>query len=111
MSRGLGDMQREILDLYAEAASVLASYPWPTRLTEETQAAMREVREVAHMRQLLCEQYVRGSGDGPPRSVQASFSRALHALIRRGALVQVTMWGKSEGYCLEHVQYVVRVKC
>ena len=109
MSRGLGDMQREILDLYDEAASVLASYPWPTRLTEETQAAMREVREVAHMRQLLCEQYVRGSGDGPPRSVQASFSRALRSLLRRGLLRACWFDGRpvppSSG---ARIQYVVK---
>ena len=109
MSRGLGTMQHEILGLYDEAESVLATYPWPARLTAQTHAAMREVREVARMRRLLAEQFWRGGGDDPSCSVQATFARALRSLIRRGLLRACSLDGRPVSPARgARIQYVVK---
>ena len=110
MSRGFGAMQRDILQAYddtvpgAKGVPIEVQDPWGARYTPDDAVSVHRLqRDVAQRRGYWYDGMLE-------MAFQASFSRALHGLIRRGVLVKVSMLGLSGVWCLGRVAYVVRVK-
>src|SRR5262249_30301461 len=118
MSRGLGAMQSDILQVYDTA---LTAPPIPGTGRDDWRYYDWLREEVARLRGVWCETDCWGDG---PRLVQhrphfaygsgftVVFARAIRTLIRRGVLVAVTFDG--EPYPVfpgQRIQRVRRVKC